>query len=75
LRVTSPADRSILSIAKGPAVTFSLRRAPSLKASGVPMTSFGYSGEKSDRQSAYRLPKVTRTSRSFAPRSIFSMRS
>ncbi len=39
------------------------------------MTSFGYSGENSDFQSAYGRLKVTRTSRLFLPRSIFSMRS
>lgn len=56
-------------------VTLSFLRAESLKESGVPMTSFGYSGENSERQSAYGRAKVTRTSRSLAPRSIFSMRS
>ena len=35
----------------------------------------GYSGENSDFQSAYARAKVTRTSRSLSPRSIFSMRS
>lgn len=33
-------------------VTLSVRRASSLKAFGVPMTSLGYSGENSERQSA-----------------------
>ncbi|CAM5428059.1 hypothetical protein SALBM135S_08952 [Streptomyces alboniger] len=70
-----PALRSMSARAKGPAVAFSLRRAPSLKESGPAMTCFGYSGEKRERQSAYGLAKVTRTSRLFAPRSIFSMRS
>lgn len=56
-------------------VTLSVRRASSLKAFGVPMTSLGYSGENSERQSAYGFAKVTRTSRLFLPRSIFSMRS
>lgn len=47
-----PALRSTFFTAKGPAVTLSLRRAPSLKESAVPMTSFGYSGENSAFQSA-----------------------
>lgn len=51
-RVTVLALRSTFWSANGPAVTFSLRRAPSLNASGVPMTSLGYSGENSERQSA-----------------------
>lgn len=67
--------RSTFCTENAPAVTFSLRRAPSLKASGVPMTSLGYSGENSAFQSAYGLLKVTLTSRLLAPRSIFSMRS
>ena len=57
------------------AYILSLLRAPSLKESGVPITCFGYSGENSDFQSAYGRAKVTRTSRSLSPRSIFSMRS
>lgn len=73
--VTSPPLRSTSFSANGPAVTLSLLRAPSLKESGVPITCFGYSGEKSDLQSAYGRAKVTRTSRSLSPRSIFSMRS
>ncbi|GAA3296974.1 hypothetical protein GCM10020295_28230 [Streptomyces cinereospinus] len=51
-RVTSRFLRSTRCTANGPAVTLSLVRAPSLKESGVPMTSFGYSGENSDFQSA-----------------------
>lgn len=75
MSATSSPLRSIFFTVNGPAVTLSLRRAPSLNASGVPMTSFGYSGENSDCQSAYGRSKVTRTSRSLAPRSILSMRS
>ncbi len=52
VRTTSFFAVSTFLTLKGPAVTVSLRRAPSLKASGVPMTSFGYSGENSDFQSA-----------------------
>lgn len=37
---------------KGPAVFLRVVRAPSLKVPGEPVTSFGYSGEKSERQSA-----------------------
>ncbi len=51
-RVTSSSLRSTFFSANGPAVTFSLLRALSLKLSGVPMTSFGYSGVNSDFQSA-----------------------
>lgn len=38
--------------AKGPALTLRARRAPSLKASGVPVTSFGYRGVNRAFQSA-----------------------
>ncbi len=72
---TSSSLRSIFFRVNGPALTFSFLRAPSLNESGVPMTSFGYSGENSERQSAYGRAKVTRTSRSPLPRSIFSIRS
>ncbi|BFO15016.1 hypothetical protein SHKM778_14040 [Streptomyces sp. KM77-8] len=41
-RVTSSSSVSTFFTVKGPAVTLSFLRAPSLKASGVPMTSFGY---------------------------------
>ncbi len=52
VRTTWSAPASTFLTAKGPAVTLRLRRAPSLKASGVPMTSFGYRGEKRAFQSA-----------------------
>lgn len=71
----SRSARSISLSWKGPAVALSLARAPSLNEFGAPITSFGYSGLKRARQSAYGLLKVTLTSRSFAPRSIFWMRS
>ena len=51
-RVTVPAAASSALTAKGPALTGSLVRAPSLKASAVPVTDFGYSGLNSERQSA-----------------------
>lgn len=72
---TVPSGLFTLRRRNGPAVFFRVVRAPSLKVPGDPVTSFGYSGENSERQSAYGFEKVTRTWRSSLPRSIFSIRS
>ncbi len=74
-RVTVPSALLTPRSTNGPAVFLRVVRAPSLKVSGEPVISFGYSGENSERQSPYGLEKVTRTWRSSAPRSIFSIRS
>ncbi len=71
----SPDFRSTSFRLNGPAVFFRVVRALSLKESGVPMTSFGYSGVKRLRHSAYGLSKVTCTSRSSLPRSTLAIRS